>query len=64
MRVKGYAANSLRGGLVGLVTMLSLRRPAQKPGPNSRRPGFSSAKPSAHRLRRSRHPPRNLRLSY
>lgn len=40
-----------------------LRRPAQKPVPNSRRPGLSSTKPSAHRLRRSRHPPRILRLS-
>ncbi|KAM3560262.1 hypothetical protein ARSEF4850_003742 [Beauveria asiatica] len=33
MRAKGYAANSLRGGLVGLVTMLSTPQTCAKAGP-------------------------------
>ncbi|KAM3556923.1 hypothetical protein ARSEF4850_005311 [Beauveria asiatica] len=33
MRAMGYSANSLRGGLVGLVTMLSTPQTCAKAGP-------------------------------
>ncbi|KAM3563265.1 hypothetical protein ARSEF4850_002422 [Beauveria asiatica] len=33
MRTKGYAANSLRGGPVGLITMLSTPQTCAKAGP-------------------------------